>query len=79
MLLTIAAQQEILMQQEGLPKTSVDLLKVPDAKVPDVIQSLLHQRALSRLVLQIHSEIESQDPDLRHQAVRALRRLGFPE
>lgn len=67
------------MTSHCLPRQSADPLSVPRDAVPGVIHSLLDARALTGLMQEIHREMRSSDPELRKQAVQALRYMGFPD
>ena len=67
------------MSHAVLPKHTADVLHVPPSDIPEVIRSLVQRRELSRLVHDIHTELDSTDPSLRDAARLALSRLGFAE
>ncbi|WP_305968814.1 MULTISPECIES: hypothetical protein [unclassified Mameliella] len=67
------------MHLNGLPKSSQDMLKVPQRDVPRVIRGMLSTRSFSSLLRDIHGDLAAPDPKLREQARLALRHLGFPD
>ena len=67
------------MPHRQLPVSPSDVLRIPEADIPEVLRNLVQQRALSGLVARIHGELHSGDPALRVEGRKALDRLGFTD
>lgn len=65
------------MTVSQLPNSPADILKLPDAELPETFRQLVRAHRMSSLLHQIHRDLGSGDRVLRQTSHAALERLGF--